>query len=107
MSTERRKSTRVNYAQNLALIHGLEALVCMATDGATGVEGGNWQIFDRMARSATSDIRLNTSITLVEKQDDGSYVLHSKSLTSGMISAETEQFDTVILAAPYQFSEIE
>ncbi|KAI9852311.1 MAG: hypothetical protein M1824_002032, partial [Vezdaea acicularis] len=41
-------STRVNYGQNLELIHGLETMVCMATDGAVAVVGGNWQIFEGM-----------------------------------------------------------
>ncbi|KAI4136649.1 MAG: hypothetical protein L6R39_007682, partial [Caloplaca ligustica] len=45
-------STRVNYAQNLSQIHGLETMVCMATDGAMSIEGGNWQIFDSMIRAS-------------------------------------------------------
>ena len=32
-------STRVNYAQNLSQLHGLEAVVCMATNGARAIEG--------------------------------------------------------------------
>ncbi|CUS09717.1 unnamed protein product [Tuber aestivum] len=34
-------ATRVNYGQNLGLIHGLETMVCMAAEGAVSVEGGN------------------------------------------------------------------
>lgn len=117
-------ATRVNYAQNLGRIHGLEALVCMATDGAMAVEGGNWRIFDAMARSATADLRLGWNVTSVIRDEDGQgpYVVTSKELRheeegeedalhnkgdneDEMFSSET--YDTVVLAAPYQFSGIE
>ncbi|KAL8711911.1 MAG: hypothetical protein Q9225_007040 [Loekoesia sp. 1 TL-2023] len=56
-------STRVNYAQNLDQIHGLETMVCMATDGAMSIQGGNWQIFDGMIKSSGATLLLNTSVT--------------------------------------------
>jgi prenylcysteine oxidase / farnesylcysteine lyase len=37
-------STRVNYGQNLGIIHGLETMVCMAIEGAMSTRGGNWQV---------------------------------------------------------------
>ena len=39
-------STRLNYAQNLEHIHGVEAMVCMAGEGGASVAGGNWKIFE-------------------------------------------------------------
>ena len=42
-------ATRVNYGQNLGIIHGLETMVCLAAEGAMQIDGGNWQIFEHMA----------------------------------------------------------
>lgn len=99
-------ATRVNYAQNLPLIHGLETMACMATDGAVSIKGGNWQIFDHMVRNATSDVRLETNVTAVVKQKTGDYMVHSKLATSSAFESVTvaDHFDEVVLAAPYQFS---
>lgn len=101
-------STRVNYGQNLGLIHGLETMVCMATDGAMAIKGGNWQIFERMLKAADAHVELGAQVTDIRRRDDGSYSLLSTSNTSHVISGEprTDNFDTVILAAPLQFSNI-
>ncbi|KAJ9647360.1 hypothetical protein H2199_002349 [Coniosporium tulheliwenetii] len=103
-------STRVNYAQNLPLIHGLETMVCMATDGAMSVEGGNWQIFSGMIGAASAGVRLNTSVVAVEKQRDGTYAVLSKLASAVEVSptdnTAVEVFDSVIIAGPLQFSNI-
>ncbi|KAF2429602.1 Prenylcysteine oxidase [Tothia fuscella] len=105
-------STRVNYAQHLPLIHGLETMVCMATSGAMSIAGGNYQIFQSMALNSTSDIRLSTTVTSLTKQEDSAtYILKSTSSTpySGGDTIETtttSTFDTVILAAPYQYADL-
>lgn len=97
-------STRVNYGQNLPLIHGLETMVCMATDGAMAIEGGNWQIFDGMLRSSGADVRLNTSVISVRRNEDGRFTVSSR-----LSASETEQslFDEVVIAGPLQYSGIE
>jgi prenylcysteine oxidase/farnesylcysteine lyase len=93
-------STRVNYASNLGLIHGLETMVCMATNGAMAVEGGNWQIFSSMLNSSTSiTTHLKTPITHVSKQPDGTYILQTG-------NGKPQSFDTVVLASPLQFSNL-
>ncbi|KAF2814819.1 Prenylcysteine oxidase [Mytilinidion resinicola] len=99
-------STRVNYAQNLPLIHGLETMVCMATDGAMAVEGGNWQIFDNMVQASKADVRLNTTVQTISKQADGTYILKSASVSNEEASNAGETFDDIVLATPYQFSSI-
>ncbi|KAF2798249.1 prenylcysteine oxidase-like protein 1 precursor [Melanomma pulvis-pyrius CBS 109.77] len=91
-------STRVNYAQNLPLIHGVETMVCMATNGAMSIKGGNWKIFARML-NASATTHLNTSVASISKQADKTYRLTTS-------SGETSTFDTVILAAPLQFSKL-
>ncbi|KAL5340041.1 Prenylcysteine lyase-domain-containing protein [Aspergillus crustosus] len=93
-------STRVNYGQNLPLIHGLESMVCMATDGAVSIEGGNWRIFDGMLKAAQADLRLNHTVTTVNRNADNT-------VTLGFQNEKTKQradFDEVVIAGPYQYS---
>ena len=104
-------ATRVNYAQNLAQIHGLEAMVCMATDGAMSVHGGNWQIFDQMLKHDTNTMRLNTRVNEISFADNGKqYSVRSTALSQEddeeQGTANTEPFDDVVIAAPLQFSNI-
>jgi prenylcysteine oxidase / farnesylcysteine lyase len=96
-------STRVNYATNLNQIHGLEALVCMATDGAMAVEGGNWQIFDEAVKRSNANVKLNTTVKGIMKKGVGQYYL----ALDNQASAIPEPYQNVILAAPYQFSGLE
>ncbi|KAL9101960.1 MAG: hypothetical protein Q9163_002848 [Psora crenata] len=114
-------STRVNYAQNLDTIHGVETMVCMATDGAMSVDGGNWQIFSNMLAASGAQILLNTSVTNVAKQDDGRYVVSAKSThyqsgandgdtsftdDSASLNPEPTTYDTIIMATPLQFASL-
>ena len=97
-------STRVNYGQNLALIHGLESMVCMATDGAVSIDGGNWLIFDGALKTSQADVRLNTTVTAILRGDDGTARITSHpsdDLNSG--HSLTETFDEVIVAGPLQY----
>ncbi|KAE8153951.1 Prenylcysteine lyase-domain-containing protein [Aspergillus avenaceus] len=92
-------STRVNYGQNLGLIHGLESMVCMATDGAVAIKGGNWQIFHGMLKSARADIRLNHTATSVQRNRDNTLTLTTKPNGS---KKEKQVFDEVVIAGPLQ-----
>jgi prenylcysteine oxidase/farnesylcysteine lyase len=96
-------STRVNYAQNLEFIHGLEAMVCMATDGAVAVEGGNWKIFSEMVRASGATVLLHTDVREV-KNENGSYTIGYTALETN--DTREQSFDAVILASPYQFTNI-
>ncbi|KAL2860773.1 putative prenylcysteine lyase [Aspergillus lucknowensis] len=95
-------STRVNYGQNLPLIHGLESMVCMATDGAVSVEGGNWQIFDGMLKSARADVRLNHTVNAITRNPDNSVTIDYQDKFLRRI--HRADFDEVVIAAPYQYS---
>jgi prenylcysteine oxidase/farnesylcysteine lyase len=92
-------STRVNYASNLPYIHGLETMVCMATNGAKQIEGGNWQIFAHMLKASHADVHLNTTIAQISKQQNGSYEITTH-------AGHTSIFDDVILASPFQYSDL-
>lgn len=100
-------STRVNYAQNLANIHGLEAMVCMATDGAMAVEGGNWQIFQGMLTAAQAALHLDTEVSSIHRKKDGTYDVSFRKDkdTADLLFSTT--FDSIILAAPFQSADIE
>lgn len=96
-------STRVNYAQNLDKIHALEAMVCMATDGAMQVRGGNWQIFDNMLKASGAQVLLNTSVTSISRQPSGTYAVDA---SSNFTTINHTSHDTIILAAPLQFANL-
>ena len=98
-------STRVNYAQNIDTIHGLESMVCMATDGAMSIKGGNWQIFDGMLKASGAKVLLNTSVSNVYRQSDGSYAINAFS-SSYPTGIDLAVYDTVVLAAPLQFAKL-
>ncbi|KAJ5514005.1 Prenylcysteine oxidase [Penicillium fimorum] len=97
-------STRVNYGQNLQLIHGLESVVCMATDGAVSIDGGNWRIFDGALRASGATIKVNTTATDILRNDDGTVRVSSKLNTAA--NSEDEVFDEVVIAGPLQYSDI-
>ena len=97
-------STRVNYAQNLDSIHGVETMVCMATDGAMSVAGGNWQIFASMLGHSGAQIFLNTTVTSIDRQDDGTYNLATQVDSNPLYASQP--YDTVILASPFQFANL-
>ncbi|OXV10790.1 hypothetical protein Egran_01450 [Elaphomyces granulatus] len=96
-------STRVNYAQNLPLIHGLETMVCMATDGAVSVVGGNWQIFAGMLNASSAHVRLNTSVTTINRNDNGTFTV---SYNEDYQSTREDLFDEIVIAGPLQDSNI-
>jgi len=94
-------STRVNYAQNLGAIHGLEAMVCMAAEGAMAVEGGNWRIFDEMIRASKAEVNLGTVVNALQKEKNGTFLL------SFGKDNEQQHFDAVVVATPWQYADID
>jgi len=55
-------ATRVNYGQDVDKIHALEGLCSMATKGATGIEGGNFQIFEQFLLRSKANLYLSTAV---------------------------------------------
>ena len=104
-------STRVNYAQNLTQIHGLETMVCMATDGAMAIQNGNYHIFENMLRVSDASLLLNTTVTAVIRNDDNTISIASRNTESwgdsNTSDDRTEVYDEVVLAAPLQFTGID
>ncbi|KAK9461295.1 Prenylcysteine lyase-domain-containing protein [Lipomyces oligophaga] len=94
--------TRVNYAQSISTIHGLEALVCLAAEKAVSVEGGNWKIFENMLTSSLADVRIKSTVTEILPQE-GKWTVEFMN-EAGIKSAG--EFDQVIIAAPFGQSNI-
>ncbi|KAJ3826223.1 Prenylcysteine lyase-domain-containing protein [Lentinula raphanica] len=95
-------ATRVNYGQNIDSIHALEAACSIAADGASQVEGGNWQIFDRFLNHSGANIYKDTKVSrITQKQSSKSrqWVVHSDKGSTG--------YKAVIIAAPFHQSNIE
>jgi prenylcysteine oxidase / farnesylcysteine lyase len=81
----------------------------MAPEGAMGVKGGNWQIFDAMVKRSGAHVVLNTSVVSIGFAPEQSsrmprYVIGTES--SGEQAENPVVFDNVILANPFQFSKI-
>jgi prenylcysteine oxidase / farnesylcysteine lyase len=75
------------------------------------IEGGNWQIFNAMAKASGADVRLNTTVEGVAKQENDAYVITTTARTLSEDNGKAddivdEEFDAIILATPYQFSGI-
>lgn len=110
-------STRVNYGQNLGAINGLGTMVCMATEGAMSVDGGNWQIFSGMANASGAAVRLNSRVSKIMYESSRriwQVTSMSKEIApppdQNSIATPTtliEEFDQVVLAAPYHSSNLE
>ncbi|QIX00580.1 hypothetical protein AMS68_006097 [Peltaster fructicola] len=99
-------STRVNYAQNLELFHGLETMVCMATDGAMAIQGGNWQIFDHFITASDANLLLNATAHSISRELDGTFTIQMASKSSQDCRTTSENFDAVVIAAPFEGSKI-
>jgi prenylcysteine oxidase / farnesylcysteine lyase len=98
-------STRVNYGQNLGLIHGLETMVCMATDGAMAVQGGNWQIFQGMVNRSLAEVKMETRVQTVSRLPKGGYKITASDATG--YRQISESFDHVVIAAPFQYASLD
>ena len=72
------------------------------------IEGGNWQIFDNMLKASNTTTLLNTTVNSISKTS-GKYNVKtsSKDSTTEEILTNEEPFDTVVLAAPLQYSNID
>ncbi|MCJ1312170.1 hypothetical protein MMC25_005844 [Agyrium rufum] len=99
-------STRVNYAQNLDQIHALEAMVCMATDGAIAIKGGNWRIFEGMLSSSGANVILNVSASTIDRKNNGKFKIISHRMAVEEVEELSDEYETVVIAAPLQFTDL-
>ena len=71
------------------------------------IDGGNWRIFDGMIKASGAHLRLNNSVTKIEKQSSKLYRVESTMVGETEKSAFAEDYDVVVLAAPHQSSKIQ
>lgn len=90
--------SRYNYAQNLDQIHAVGALVSLSANSALQVEGGNWQIFEKLAKQSKATLKLATDVTSATKLPDGKWSLQ--------YANESAVFDKVIIASPFKSANI-
>lgn len=74
-------------------------MVCMATNGAMAIEGGNWRIFENMLKESSANLYLNTTVTAISRLNDKSYQIMTD-------QSHNFNFDEIILAAPFQYTNI-
>lgn len=89
----------------------------MAPEGAKSVLGGNWRIFTSMIESSKAYLSLNTTVTSIARHntkngDDGisKYIIKTSDTSSaeaGKVVRQPVIFDDVVIATPWQFSDIE
>jgi len=89
---------RVNYAQDVDSIHGLETACSLAANTATSVRGGNWQIFEQFVERSGAQIFLKTEVAGIEWHSDHTWTI--------VAEAERRDYDAVVIAAPYHTSHI-
>ncbi|KAF9066052.1 Prenylcysteine lyase-domain-containing protein [Rhodocollybia butyracea] len=94
-------ATRVNYGQNIDSIHALEAACSVSATGASQVEGGNWQMFDRFLNHSGANVYTDTKVTRISQKQSKS---RPWTVQSGKGSID---YKAVILAAPFHQSDIE
>jgi prenylcysteine oxidase/farnesylcysteine lyase len=73
----------------------------MASGGAKAIKGGNFQIFENFVRESKASIHLSTRVTGLESKSTGKWLLSASKQTNGEQSAMVEEYDSVILAAPF------
>ncbi|KAL1664030.1 Prenylcysteine lyase-domain-containing protein [Schizophyllum commune] len=90
-------ATRVNYGQNVDDLHAFGATVSMATNGATGIQGGNYQIFEQFLNYSGANVYLNTPVTSISD---------SQTFWTVRTAGSAKAYKAVIFAAPIHSSGI-
>jgi len=72
------------------------------------IDGGNWQIFDGMLKASNATVHLNNTVNSISKHK-GKFSVKTKSedAITRELSTNEALFDTIVLAAPLQYSGIE
>ncbi|KAH8835831.1 Prenylcysteine lyase-domain-containing protein [Flagelloscypha sp. PMI_526] len=94
-------ATRVNYGQNVDQIHALEGACSMAANQATGIKGGNFQIFEKFLEYSKATVYMNTRVESILPLAESSKYWTVKT------STQSKTYSSVILAAPFHQTAIE
>ncbi|KAJ1964939.1 hypothetical protein GGI12_001101 [Dipsacomyces acuminosporus] len=99
-------ATRVNYMQDIDQLSTLGAHISMAaeSDEAYSVAGGNWQVFEKMLQASGATLHLNTGVRSIQHGNDRYTVAFADNNGNKTL---TDDFDTVVIAAPLPLSGID
>lgn len=97
--------TRREFGQNLGQISGL-AMAMTPEDGQDmTVRGGHWVLFEDMVKASQAEVMLNATALGLRKTNWGGWVIASQ--VNDNTDLDFQEFDSVILAAPYQLAGLE
>lgn len=96
--------TRREFGQNLGQISGFTMAVTPEDGQDMTVKGGHWVLFEEMIKASQAEVMLNPTALGLRKVDWGEWVIASQVVSNPDL--DFQEFDSVILAAPYQFAEL-
>lgn len=99
---------RGNYAQNVDRTHAFAGMVSMAANGATGILGGNAQLFALMIQESKAELRQGSSgdVTGIMKITTETPMGITTQWRVGTRDGHEEVFDKVLIATPWHDSKI-
>lgn len=105
-------TTRAWNTQDLTAINGLATIVAMNpafTDSIRPVFGGNYKLIDRLIKLSDVGLRLNTSVTRIQRSERRKYRLTVRTDGHQDRSPTNEEanYDAIIIAAPLQAAKID
>lgn len=100
--------TRGRFSQNLLDVSGLSTLMAAGKSTTISVDGGNNRLVERMIRLSKADLQLDSVVTAISPGLSKRYQLSISHLASNESSkVDNVEFDMVVLAAPFESSEID
>ncbi|CAL3971659.1 unnamed protein product [Diplocarpon coronariae] len=101
--------TRAAFGKNLANTQGLQAMSAIDPSLSSQIEGGNWRLINGMIREANAKTYLNTAVNSVTRVNYSSFAISTinKHAPADQMRRTYDNFDNVILAAPFQKEEIQ
>lgn len=97
--------TRREFGQNLGQISGFSMAMTPGDGQDMTLKGGHWVLFEEMMKVSQAEVLLNATALGLRRMDWGGWVVASQ--VAGGADLDFREFDSVILAAPYQFAGLE
>jgi prenylcysteine oxidase / farnesylcysteine lyase len=92
--------------QHLDESNGVSAAMGMTIDTEYYIEKGNWELVYGFVHSSSAYVELNTKVVNVSRLNDKYFITTTKSTASGEFSQTSAPYDVVVIAAPYQTTNI-
>jgi hypothetical protein len=89
---------RARYAQNLADVRGLDAIMACRESKETSIREGNVRLVERTITSSKATLQLNTKVIRIEHGRSRRYKLSVTHDLEHAVSTEHNEFDVVMLA---------